>query len=325
MEAALNTISAPPVHFHVFRAMGCQMTAWLLHDSAFEARLRLEHVEHLMESWESRLSRFRPESELCALNNRSGEWVEVSPTLFDVLSVAIEAAERTNGLFDPTVLEALEQAGYDRSFELIGDSPGGLARTAAPRHRWREIELSPAIRAVRLPRGCRLDLGGIGKGWAAERAADILSVLGPCLVDAGGDLAIRGTLPGIDGWLVGLADPFEPDDDMVDVLVRDCGVATSGTDFRRWTVDGRTQHHIIDPRTGQPSITDVFSASVIAHDAVEADVLAKTVVLLGADEGRAYVQSRLHAHALIVTRDGSRLSTPGFPVANLPKGAAPWQ
>jgi FAD:protein FMN transferase len=310
------------IHHHAFRAMGCQMAAWVLAESEIEARAGLEHVELQVRAWEDRLSRFKPDSELCALNNSSGKWLEVSETLFDVLSRALQAAAATDGLFDPTMLDALEHAGYDRSFELVSDLDDCVPPCSRATPSWTEIEVRPSWRGVRLPQGARVDLGGIGKGWAAEQAADQLADLGPCLVDAGGDLAVRGAPPGLGGWLIGLADPFEPERDLVDVIVRDLGVATSGTDFRRWTRGGVLQHHIIDPRTRRPARTDVLSVSVIARDAIQADVLAKLVVLLGSESGIAYAGNQPGAHALIVTRDGTRLSTPNFPVAEPVRGAA---
>jgi len=177
---------------------------------------------------------------------------------------------------------------------------------------WRSIQLaSTADRShrVRLPHGVRLDLAGVAKGWTADRVAARMARVGPCLVDAGGDLAARGSPPGLDGWPVAVADPFRPDADLALILLRDAGIATSGIDARRWSHDGRLQHHLIDPRTGGPARTDVLTATVVARTAAEADVHAKTALLLGVRRGLRYLADRRLA-GLIVRRDGRTHVTP---------------
>jgi thiamine biosynthesis lipoprotein len=264
--------------------------------------------------------------------------------LLTVLGVAVDAARATNGVCTQTLLGALEAAGYDRDFDMLtGDAPArpdasaplgpagppGAARRphlGEPRQvirrglrrphpansagrSWRAIRLDTTHSRVWLPAGCRLDLAGVAKGWTADRVADLLAQAGPCLVNAGGDLAARGAPAGFGGWPVAVADPFAPDDDLAMVLLRDAGLATSGVDYRRWTVDGRPRHHLIDPRTGQPSRTDVFTASVIAPSTTDADVLAKVAVLLGARTGLASLTHGRRA-GLIVRQDGRVVTTP---------------
>ncbi len=300
-----------------FRAMGCEMAAWVVAADARMAEARLVAVQTWIETAEGQLSRFRPESELSRLNERSGEMVAVSPLLWDLLVYALEAARRTDGLYDPTVLDALERAGYDRPFaeigtsQAVGSSSSGLV--SAPRSSaWREIRLDPKRRRVRLPAGVRLDLGGVAKGWVADRAAARLAALGPCLVDAGGDIAVRGAPPGQSGWLIGVADPHHPERDLALITLADGGVATSGTDYRRWYRDGVLQHHIIDPRTGHPAQTDLVSVTVVAAEAAQADVEALVVLLLGAEQGRRYLQQRPWLEALLIGEDGRQWTTPQF-------------
>ena len=143
-----------------------------------------------------------------------------------------------------------------------------------------------------MPVGMRLDLGGVAKGWAADQAVRALSAVGPALVDAGGDIAVSG--PRTDGspWAIGVADPFEDDQQCDLLLLTGGGVATSGRDYRRWQQGGRWQHHLIDPRTGLPSTSDVVSATVIAPTASEAEVAAKVVLLLGSVAGLRWLEAR---------------------------------
>jgi thiamine biosynthesis lipoprotein len=156
------------------------------------------------------------------------------------------------------------------------------------------------------------DLGGIAKGWLAEAVAGQLGVLGPCLVDLGGDIAAHGAPAGQPGWPVSIVDPWHPDSDLVVLALRGRAIATSGTDHRQWDgPDGGRRHHIIDPRTGAPAVTDALTVSVVAADAVSAEVLAKVALLQGAEAGAAYVE-QAGAEALVITERGALVTTAGF-------------
>jgi len=301
------------------------MAAWVSAPNASIAREYLEAVRQFIETVEAHLSRFRPESELSRLNARTGRKVAVSPLLWEALQWALESARRTGGLYDPTVLDALEAAGYDRSFDdhrsptaerrlrdVVGDSESDEPSAVVPRWSWQDIRLDPRTQSVTLPPHLRLDLGGIAKGWAAERAADQLAVLGPCLVDAGGDIATRDRPPGLPGWPIAVAQPGNPDADLALLLVRDRGVATSGIDYRRWVHNGVQQHHLIDPRTRRPARTDLLTVTVIAPNAMEADLHALVALLLGAKDGLRYLIHQQGVEGLLVKNDGAHFTTPGF-------------
>src|SRR5512141_205219 len=175
-----------------FRAMGCHMMAML---DADQRTASVDTVPIWFEAWEQVLSRFRADSELNQLNQRAGQWVRVSAALWDVIHVALLASQWTAGLISPTILKALEAAGYDRTFEQI--SAADQLSAAEPDGQWRSIQRQSLKRSICLPPSARLDLGGVAKGWAADRAAKKLSVHGPALIDAGGDIAISG--PRLDG------------------------------------------------------------------------------------------------------------------------------
>ena len=171
------------IEHRAFRAMGTEIELLV---AASGASTELDRAESEFHRLEQILSRFRESSELCELNRRGA--LDAGPDLCRVVELAIAARIRTSGRFDPTVHDAVVGAGYDRSFEDVPpdgegkprSSPapvGGLVRVMGNR-----IELEP---------GVRLDLGGIGKGYAAERAAELLATAGPCLVNAGGDIATR--------------------------------------------------------------------------------------------------------------------------------------
>lgn len=294
-----------------FRAMDCDMLAALAQDGP-AAQARLARVPTWFAVWERRLSRFQPGSELSRLNARAGTTVPASSTLRDVVRVALDAARASDGLVTPTLLDQLELAGYDRSFsaltdvELTGDLPGGMPRVPDPGG-WRRIELDDGNGTMCLPAGIRIDLGGGAKGWAADRAARLLSRHGPALVDAGGDIAASAPPPGEPGWPVAVADPRVPDGSLDLVCLERGGLATSGRDRRRWQRGGRWLHHLIDPLTGLPAATDVLTATVVAASAATAEMATKTVLLLGAARGIAWLERR--GLGGIVVRESGELVT----------------
>lgn len=294
-----------------FIAMGCDMSIFL-DATTPEATDALHNAPAWFAEWEDVFSRFRPSSELCTLNRFAGYWFHPSDAMWDVLTIALNGAALTDGRVTPTVAPQLIAAGYDRSFELLTDEapePSNETPVAHPVDDWRAIELDAHARRVRLPRGTALDFGGVVKGWAAEQTAQRFAHLGGVLVDAGGDLAVRGRRPDGSPWPIGVTDPrgdAEADIDLPTVLLVDAGgVATSGRDYRRWHSHGHARHHIIDSRTGLPAVTDVLSATVIAADAASAEIMAKHLLLLGCEAGMLWMQSRIDASALIVCDDGS--------------------
>lgn len=296
-----------------FHAMGSQFNVWL--ETSADGEAILQQVPGWVEAIEAKLSRFRPESELSRLNARSGRWVEVSDTLLQAVTKARHAAQLTEGLYNPLILPALLAAGYTRSFAEL--PAGGMRIPDLPPvtvPHWQGIELRPRQKSIRLPAGAQIDLGGTGKGWTAAQIADRLRGYGPCLVDAGGDLVVRGKPQDQAGWVVDVAEPglAEGIPPVAAVMVTDTAIATSGIDYRRWVANGKPQHHLIDPRTGQPAVTDVLSATVIHTDASLAEGYTKALILLGREEGLNWMLRQPQSAALIVSTDGAVLATSDF-------------
>jgi thiamine biosynthesis lipoprotein len=290
-----------------FRAMGSRMLA-LVDSDAPAAGWEVAQVPGWFAEWESRLSRFRADSELGQLNRYPGQPVRVSPILWDVVQVALQAAEHTQGLVTPTLLSALEAAGYDRSFQTINEA-GPAAFTVMPGRAqscdWRDVVCDARTRSICLPPGVRLDLGGFAKGWAADQAVGRLGQCAPALIDAGGDIAVSG--PRADGqpWPVGVGDPRKPGTTLCVLKIAQGGVATSGRDYRRWQRDGIWQHHILDPRSARPAETDVLSATVIGRSAAEAEVATKAVLIQGSHAGLAWLEARPSLAGLLALEDGT--------------------
>lgn len=225
---------------------------------------------------DDRLTRFSPDSELSRLNAAAGRWMDVSPELAALLRESLRAFERSGGLVHVGVLPALLAAGYTRDFAAGPTDATDMAIVAPPLPEMLEVEGGRAR-----VRGGSIDLGGIAKGWLADRA---IERIGPnALANLAGDLAGRGGGPAGDGWPVGFG--------TTTVLLRDIGAATSGTEGRRW---GPRLHHLIDPRTGRPADTDLVEVSALAATGADAEVLAKTGLLLGREAGARF----LDAHSL---------------------------
>ncbi len=281
-----------------FRAMGCTMLAVL---DVEQHPASLAAVPAWFETWEQTFSRFRADSELSQINQRAGQWLRVSAAMWEVTHLALVAARWTDGLFSPTILNALEAVGYDRSFDEITAVAQPII--SQPDGQWRAIQRQSLKRSICLPPNVRLDLSGIVKGWAADRAARKLSVHGPALIDAGGDVSISG--PRADGspWPIGVLNPFQSDQPFETLKIERGGVATSGKDYRRWLRDGQWQHHLIDPRTGLPAQTDVLSVTVIAPTTFEAEIAAKVIAISGSEPGLAWLEEQPDYAAVIVRED----------------------
>jgi len=232
---------------------------------------RLAEGEAWVASLQERLTRFEPTSELSALNRAAGRWVEVGPELEALLREGLRAHQVSGGLVHVGVLGALLAAGYTRPLRQ-GPTPPTFAKPAPLPALPEMLEVRPG--RARLRRGWGVDLGGLAKGWMADRLVERLG--DNSLANLGGDLNARGPGPGGEGWPVGLGG--------VTLLLRDSGAATSGTRRRRWA-DGL--HHLIDPRTGLPALSDLTEVSVVARTATDAEIWAKTALLLGAQAAPA--------------------------------------
>jgi thiamine biosynthesis lipoprotein len=294
----------------LFKAMGSHIKIKVDSESQ-RAADEIEKVSAWFEEWEQVLSRFRPDSELNRLNRGAGSPMQVSQVLWDVLVAALMAAAQSEGLITPAILDALEYAGYDRNFDDIGSGKGlSLSENINLSRSMEELFMDELTRTVYMPKGMRIDLGGVAKGWAGHQTMLRLQDFGPTLVDAGGDLAISGLLGGDIPWEISIVDPFAPAVPETAVAVFGagaCGVATSGKDYRRWLKNGIWQHHIIDPRTGLPAETDVLTASVIAPTVMAAEIAAKELVILGSRAGMAHIEELVDHSAILVLQNGEVL------------------
>jgi thiamine biosynthesis lipoprotein len=281
----------PALQRIAFAAMGTRVEALLDAPPSDAARAALARVRDEFERLEQIFSRFRLDSELSRLNEAGS--IEAGTDLSAVVRLALAARERTGGRFDPTLHDALVAAGYDRTFDELDEH--AAARPVPNSRRARDVVVRG--RRIELGPGVRLDLGGIVKGYAADRCAQQLAPLGPCLVNAGGDLAVAGARP-TGPWPVAVEVP----DGQLTLAVAAGGLATSGRDRRRWRQRGEERHHLIDPTTCRPAEGGPLTVTVAAPSATDAEVAAKSIFLAGENAERE--AELLGAPAVIVRGDG---------------------
>jgi FAD:protein FMN transferase len=251
------------------------------------------------------LTRFDHDSELSRLNADGAPARVVSELVAGAIAAALWAAERSGGLVDPTLIGAIEDAGYARSRN--GAEPDSLrdALVAVPFRRaagpsaaaaWRDVSLIGT--EVRRTPGLRLDLGGTAKGLAADRAASLLADQATFAIDAGGDIVLggRSRTP----RRVVVAHPLDPES-ALEFEMGAGAVATSGLGTRLWRTDTGFAHHLIDPATGRPAWTGVIQATALGTSGVEAEVLAKTALLSGPEHGLRVLEP---AGGVLVLDDG---------------------
>ncbi len=295
---------------YVTASMGGQLSIHLDPEtSARDAGRTGRLVAGRIESWAGRLTRHSEFSELSALNADPRSEVELGPTLAAALRAGRMANEATEGLADVTLLDA----------RLAAENADAATPAEAQSGRAMFWSLSSGPRGtatVRRPPGLRFDLGGIGKGWIADRALDALATWPSAVIDADGDMAVR-CAPGR-FWEVGIDDPRAPDGLLAVLrlaasqsMPERWGVATSGTSIHRWNVAGEVRHHLIDPRTRMPAVTDVVQATVVAGSALRAEALAKAMVIAGTVDGFALLERARVLGAVVLTAGGETLALPG--------------
>jgi thiamine biosynthesis lipoprotein len=271
-----------------------------------EAEADERRVIARIDRWAAKLTRHTDTSDLAVLNADADSAVAVRPTLAAALLAGMVAADASEGFADITLLDA----------RLSAEGMRDMA-AASRLGEWQLIRRPRGAAVVRRPAGLRFDLGGIGKGWIADRALALLSTWPSAVIDADGDLAIL-CAPGT-RWEVGIGDPRTTNSNLAVLRLAApagggstrWGVATSGTSIHRWNVAGAANHHLIDPRTGRPAETDVIQATVIAGSALRAEALAKAAVIAGSVQGFALLQRARVRGAVLLTSGGEILALPG--------------
>jgi thiamine biosynthesis lipoprotein len=280
-------------------------------DQEVAARAAARRTAQRVATWAARLTRFESTSQLSRLNTADGTDVVVRPTLAAALGWAKVAERRSAGVVDSTQLDA----------RLAAES-GSHVPTPAPGDRKWGLSADGRRSVVRRDPALHIDIDGTAKGWIADRAADLLALWPGVLVDADGDIALRAA-PHVE-WLIDVADPRrdvagEETAPLATLRLRGgsawsaaFGVATSGTSVHRWhDADGRATHHLIDPRTARPADTDVVQATVVAPSAREAEMIAKSAVILGSRDALGFLVRSAALAAILLLESGALAALPG--------------
>jgi thiamine biosynthesis lipoprotein len=268
--------------------MGTLVTIQVAH-ACDEAQTAIDRAFGWFHEIEAHCTRFSESSELMQLAAQPGVAVPVSAILYETVQFALLVAEESGGAFDPT-------AGHRTGDEDVS---------------YRDVELDPDCRTIRLRRPLTLDLGAVAKGLAVDMAARELMPLQNFAVDAGGDLYLGGLNPLGAPWIVGIRHPRIENELIARLRVSNQAVCTSG-DYERRTPEGKC--HILDPRTGacpDASPDALASVTVIAAGAMLADALATAAFVLGPREGLPFL-TRMEVEGLIVTPELERYETQGL-------------
>jgi FAD:protein FMN transferase len=295
--------------FH-FRAMNTEI--FLAAEGApEELSPGFEKTRQFIAESERRFTRFSEDSELSQLNRAAGSWFHVSPDMLNVIMLAREYVDLTQGLFDPSILPDLLRVGYDRTMDIIRAEGGSVPSSPFTRQRTplNGLVIRSEESLIYLLPGVSLDLGGIAKGWIAEQAAAILAEFSTvCAVDAGGDMYLSDLPKGMDGWPITLEDPQNPGEVLTVLNIPPGAVATSSVAKRTWKQGEKQRHHLIDPRTGEPAETDWLSVTVIAAHTDLCEVFAKALLIAGAQDAPAIAENADIAY-LAVDREMNILGT----------------
>jgi thiamine biosynthesis lipoprotein len=242
-----------------------------------------------IEDLNASLSDYRDDSEINAVSAQSGtgKWIHVSKDLFDILYISDDISKKTNGAFDATLGPIVQEwrratrKGYFPDLALIKDA---LSKTG-----YQKVKFNASTQSIQLPvKRMRLDIGGLGKGYAADEAVKVLRSFGikSAMIDAGGKLALMDPPPGEKGWKIVISSGR---DSIETIEYSNVGIATSGPTYRYLDYKGKRYSHIVDPKTGIGLLYHVRT-TVISPTSVEADALATAFSVSGIKEGKKYIR-----------------------------------
>ncbi len=298
------TAPARPAETNIF-AMDTYMAFVAYGEGADEALLE---ATHLIQRLEKELSRTDEKSAVYAINH--GTAAAVPADTLAVLEAALSLSDDTDGLFDVTIAPLVEL------WNITGETP----------HIATEDELAALVPlvgrehvhvdgdTVTLDDGCAIDLGGIGKGYAGDKVAELLGAKGltGATASLGGNVVVLGTKPDGKLWTVAIQDPASTDYACL-LSLTDCAVVTSGGYQRYFTAeDGTVYQHILDPRTGKPAESDLTSVSIICPDGTRADAYSTALYIMGEADAIAFWREKQDFDMVLITADGRLLYTPAL-------------
>jgi thiamine biosynthesis lipoprotein len=256
-------------------------------------------IEYVEREW----SRFRINNDLDCLNELSvGEQIMLPPPLFDIIQKAEDYRKKTKGLFNPYLLQQMKFHGYDQAFPFPFSStlgkeyefPNIYNQTDGP------FEYDQESNTVKRIAPGKLDLGGIGKGYAVQSAGQWLKEIGQAragIVDGGGDITVWSD--GEKEWSIGVAHPYEKNKEIAQFRVKNASVATSNIIYRRWQQGNEQKHHLLNGNTGLPVESSIIQATVVSENLLDAEVAAKLCFMENHDNEEFFKMAKVYLTILV--------------------------
>jgi len=288
--------------------MGTFVTITIIDRNTRNAKTAIKEAFDEIKRIENIMSNFNESSEVYQLNEK-GYLDDVSNELLFVLKKSLYYSNVSKGTFDVTVQPLLDL--YQESYSKKGVAPTDYEIQQKKEFVDYKNIIIDNKTVIFAKKGMKITLGGIAKGYAIDRAILILEKhdIKNALVNAGGDLKAIGTKQHEKPWTIALQNPRDSTDFITIISIHNKAIATSG-DYERYFVENKSAHHIMDPRTGK-SATELISVTIIAKNAIDADALATSVFVLGADRGLDLIRKE-KAEGLIITKDKEIFMTDGF-------------
>ncbi len=289
-------------------ALGTEVEFYLQSDSKIDLEQDFLELGLLINKFNQLFNRFSESSELSRLNKATGSF-PANPELTKILLVAKDFYNLTGGIFDPTILQTLEEQGYDRSFDSSDFSSSSQLVERQPKTiDFKRIIINAENNYITKPLELKIDLGGIGKGYIVDKLVKYLKDKGykNFWISAGGDMYLSGLTTDGQAYQIGVQNPLKVESDLFNIMMttQELAVATSGIAKRQWLdKQGRSFNHLIDPRTGSSVNNGLLAATVISDQVVKADIYAKTVLILGEKEGISFINQQENSEALIIDQD----------------------
>lgn len=258
---------------------------------------------------EADISRTREDSDLSAVNAAQGQPCQPSEQTMDILRESLELAQQTDGAFDPTIAPLIDL--WQISPEQTEIPAQADIDAAKAKVGYQRVKLTAD--SVQMEPDMKLDLGGIGKGYAADHVASMLREAGiqRALIALGGNIYVIGEKEKGIPWTAGITDPDDPQSYFATLSVTDTSIVTSGDYERYFEKDGKRYCHIFDPETGYPAETDLRSATVVMPESAKADAYSTALFVMGYDKAKAYCEQN-GIQAVLVRSDHTVYASDGL-------------
>lgn len=272
-----------------------------------------------MAKYESLLSRTREGSDIWNINHSGGKPVEVSDETSALIELAMKYSKLSDGAFDITVAPYIDLWDFQNN---PGNVPADEVIAAAREHVGiSNLQLDGNTVTLQDPKGA-IDLGGIAKGYIADRLKELLAEKGirSAWINLGGNVLAMGIKPDGSDWKIGIRDPFGEATDIITIVkVADRSVVTSGTYERFFEKDGTIYHHILNPKNGYPVQNGLKSVTILSDSSADGDALSTTCFVLGLERGMELIESLDDVEAMFVTDDGEMHCSSGFSATDVKK------